>query len=229
VSPTDPRASLPQRLAAETLGTATLSLAIVGSGASADQASNSLALTLLINASVTAAVLAVLIAALLPVSGAHFNPAVTLIMLLRRTLGVTEAGLYMMGQIIGALAGATAAHVLFTTTPPTLATIERANRTTFSAEILATAGLVFLIVTAVLRKSVEHLPVWVAGWIGAGYFVTPSTGFANPAITLGRMVTDTFTGIDPRSAAWFIAAQLLGAGIGWWGARFINRTPRTGH
>jgi glycerol uptake facilitator-like aquaporin len=217
--------TLAQKLSAETLGTATLALAIVGSGASADQASNSVALTLLINAGVTAAILGILIAVLTPISGAHFNPAVTLVMLLRRAITLREAGGYLVGQVAGALGGAAIAHGLFTGQGPTLAGASRVGVATVGAEVIATAGLVFLIVTAVMRGSVDRLPMWVGGWIGAGYFVTPSTGFANPAITIGRLLTDTFTGIDLVSVTWFVAAQLVGAGLGFWGARVLSRVP----
>jgi glycerol uptake facilitator-like aquaporin len=206
--------SLRRRVTVETLGTALLALAIVGSGASADAGSTSVALTLAINAVVTAVVLGILIAVFFPHSGAHFNPAVTAVMFLRRSISGRESLLYVTGQLVGAATGAIFAHWLFTAQAPVISNRERISPETFAAEVFATAGLVFLITTAVNRFQPHHLPVWVAGWIGAGYFITPSTGFANPAITAGRMFTDTFTGIDPLSAVWFICAQFLGALIG---------------
>lgn len=199
------------KVASETLGTAVLALAIVGSGAHATTLTDSEALALLVNASVTAAVLGVLIAALLPIGGAHFNPAVTLVMLLRRDIPWSQGTAYVVAQVTGALLGSALAHWLFTATVPVISDMERIGPQTFVAEIIATAGLLFIIVTAVIRNAPQHIPAWVALWIGAGYFVTPSTGFANPAITIGRIVTDTFTGIEPASAAWFIAAQIIGA------------------
>lgn len=202
------------KVAAEFLGTATLALAIVGSGAHATSLTNSAGLTLLINASVTGAVLAVLIATLLPVRGAHFNPAVTLVMLLRKDISGIRAAGYVSGQTVGAVAGAVLAHWLFTAQAPVISDTERLSAQTFVAEVIATAGLLFIIVTAVMRNSLQHLPAWVALWIGAGYFVTPSTGFANPAITVGRLFTNTFTGIDPVSALAFITAQIVGAAVG---------------
>ena len=199
---------------AEFGGTGVLALAIVGSGAHASAVADSEGLALLINASATGAVLAVLIATLLPISGAHFNPAVTLVMLLRKNIPGGQGAAFVAAQVVGAIGGAILAHWLFTSSAPVMGDLERISSNTFVAEIIATAGLLFIIVTAVTRGTPHHLPAWVALWIGAGYFVTPSTGFANPAITIGRVFTDTFTGIDPVSAAWFIGAQIIGALIG---------------
>ena len=211
------------KVGSETLGTAILALAIVGSGAHATALTDSEGLALLINASVTAAVLGVLIATLLPLSGAHFNPVVTLVMLLRRHITWFLGAVYVVAQIAGALMGSAIAHWLFTATAPVISDMERIGPQTFVAEIVATAGLLFIIVTAVIRNTPQHIPAWVALWIGAGYFVTPSTGFANPAITIGRIVTDTFTGIDPVSASWFIAAQIIGGLVGFGGALALHK------
>ena len=212
------------RVSAEFLGTATLALAIVGSGAHATALTDSAGLALLINASVTGAVLAVLIATLLPISGAHFNPAVTLVMALRKDIPGGRAAGYVATQIVGAVAGAVLAHWLFTAEAPVMSDAERLSAQTFVAEVIATAGLLFIIVTAVMRTTLQHLPAWVALWIGAGYFVTPSTGFANPAITIGRLFTDTFTGIEPGSALGFIAAQIIGAVVGFGLANALEST-----
>jgi glycerol uptake facilitator-like aquaporin len=199
------------QVSAEFLGTATLALAIVGSGAHASTLANSEGLALLINAAVTGAVLAVLIATLLPISGAHFNPAVTLVMLMRKEIAGGRAGSFVAAQVAGAVVGTVLAHWLFTSSGPVISDMERIGVNTFVAEVISTTGLLFIIVTAVMRDALHYLPGWVALWIGAGYFVTPSTGFANPAITVGRMFTDTFTGIEPLSAVWFIGAQIVGA------------------
>jgi len=211
---------------AESLGTATLAVAIVGSGAHASALTNSAGLALLINASVTAAVLAILIATLFPVSGAHFNPAVTLVMVLRADLSGGQGMGYVFAQVVGAVMGSVFAHWLFTASAPLVSDQERITIHTFVAEIFATAGLLFIIVTAVIRGTPKHLPAWVALWIGAGYFVTPSTGFANPAITIGRIFTNTFTGVEPVSALWFIGAQILGAVVGFGAAVALHRSPR---
>jgi arsenate reductase len=136
-------------------------------------------------------------------------------MFLRRDIAPARALWFVGGQVVGAVAGSTLAHVLFTSRVPTISANERISVETFASEVIATAGLVAIIVIAVTRGALAYLPVPVALWIGAGYFITPSTGFANPAITIGRVFTDTFTGIEPVSALWFIAAQLLGAVLGW--------------
>ena len=216
------------KVSAEFLGTAVLALAIVGSGAHADALSSDHGVVLLINATVTAAVLAVLIATLLPLSGAHFNPAVTLVMLLRKDIPGGQAAGFVAAQVAGAIGGAILAHWLFTPSAPVIGDLERISPHTFIAEIIATAGLLFIIVTAVISGTPHHLPLWLALWIGAGYFVTPSTGFANPAITIGRVFTDTFTGIEPVSAAWFIGAQIIGALIGFAAAIALHRGLRQG-
>jgi glycerol uptake facilitator-like aquaporin len=214
------------KILAEFLGTATLALAIAGSGAHASTLANSEGLALLINAAVTAAVLAVLIATLLPISGAHVNPAVTLVMLMRKNMSGGQAAGFVVAQVTGATGGTVLAHWLFTASGPVVSSIERISPQTFVAEIIATAGLLFIIATAVTRGTPHHLPAWVALWIGAGYFVTPSTGFANPAITIGRIFTDTFTGIEPVSAAWFIGAQIIGALTGFVGAIALHKGLR---
>jgi glycerol uptake facilitator-like aquaporin len=215
------------QVSAEFVGTATLALAIVGSGAHATSLTDSAGLVLLINASVTGAVLVVLIATLLPISGAHFNPAVTFVMALRKDIPGGRAAGYIAAQIVGAVAGGSLAHWLFTAEAPAISDAERLSAQTFVAEVIATAGLLFIIVIAVMGNALQHLPAWVALWIGAGYFVTPSTGFANPAITIGRLFTDTFTGIEPGSALGFIAAQIIGAVVGLGLAIALHRTRST--
>jgi glycerol uptake facilitator-like aquaporin len=217
------------KMSAEFAGTATLAVAIVGSGAHARALTDSEGLALLINASVTAAVLAVLIATLLPVSGAHFNPAVTLVMVLRAEVTGGQGVGYVVAQVAGAVMGTVFAHWLFTASAPVVSDMERITAQTFIAETFATAGLLFIIVSTVIRGTPQYLPVWVALWIGAGYFVTPSTGFANPAITSGRIFTDTFTGIEPVSALWFIGAQITGAVVGWGMAFALHKSLRPPH
>ena len=215
-----------EKLGAEALGTGVLALAIVGSGANAAVLTGDTGLALLINATVTAAVLAVLIVVFISVSGAHFNPGVTLVMALRSELSWPLATSYMICQVLGALLGTALAHWLTTGSAPMVSEQLRVGPHTFVSEVVATAGLLVIIVSFVVRNAPTFVPGGVALWIGAGYFVTPSTGFANPAITIGRIFTDTFTGIDPVSAAWFVAAQIVGALVGFGIAIGLHRHLR---
>jgi glycerol uptake facilitator-like aquaporin len=149
-------------------------------------------------------------------------------MALRGDLGPARTLWFVGGQVVGAVAGSSLAHVLFTSQIPAISSNERISAETFASEAIATAGLVSIIVIAVMRGALAYLPVLVALWIGAGYFLTPSTGFANPAITIGRVFTDTFTGIEPVSALWFIAAQLVGAFVGWGLASVVEKGKSSG-
>lgn len=214
-----------QPLLGEGVGTLILAFAVVGSGAHAANLTDTTALALLINALATAAVLGVLIFVLLPVSGAHFNPAVTVSLLLRTKVSPGRALGFVVVQTVGAIAGTILATLLFSGTGVVISETARANTSTVIGEVIATAGLVAIIVSSVQRGRLEHLPVVVSSWIGAGYFVTPSTGFANPAITIGRIFTDGFTGIDPPSAAWFVSAQVVGALLGLGIAHLLRPLP----
>ena len=200
-----------RKAVAELWGTGMLTFAIVSSGVHAETLSDDQAITLGINAAVTAAILGLLIFALLPLSGAHLNPAVTLALVIRGQIPVSQAGAYASAQTLGAIAGASLGHLLFQAGTPVISSHDRASALTLTAEFLATAGLVALILLAVETGRRSSLPWLVAVWIGAGYFMWPSTGFANPAVTVGRMFTDTFTGVSPASGALFIAVQLAGA------------------
>jgi glycerol uptake facilitator-like aquaporin len=203
-----------RRLAAEALGTGGLVAAVVGSGIMATSLTDDLGLALLINAVSTVAALGVLIWTLGPISGAHFNPAVTMVAASRREVAPGEAGLYVLAQIGGALLGVALANVMFDLPAWHLSANDRAAAGTLLGEVVATAGLIGLI-GALTRTAHGHLgPVLVPAWIGSAYFFTASTSFANPAVTIGRAFTDTFTGIAPASVAPFIAAQLLGAAVG---------------
>jgi glycerol uptake facilitator-like aquaporin len=210
------RTPLWRALVAELLGTALLVATVVGSGIAAQRLSpTDTGLQLLENSIATALVLAVLIAVLMGVSGAHFNPAVTLA---SAALDGPAARLsavigFIAAQIVGAFAGALLANAMFGVAPG-IATTERVTPGTLLGEVVATAGLIIVIVVLVRTGRATALPLAVAGWIGAAYWFTSSTSFANPAVTLGRMITDTFAGITPASAGWFILAQLVGAGLG---------------
>lgn len=203
-----------RRPAAELIGTGSLVAAVVGSGIMATELTADLGLALLINAISTVAALGVLIWTLGPVSGAHFNPAVTMIAAIRREIALPEAAAYVGAQLLGALLGVALANVMFDLPAWHLSDTERVGTGTLLGEVVATAGLLALI-GSITRTQHGHLgPVLVPAWIGSAYFFTASTSFANPAVTFGRMFTDTFTGIDPASVIPYIGAQLVGAGIG---------------
>ncbi|MFF2555281.1 aquaporin [Nocardia sp. NPDC058058] len=208
---------LSRRLAAEAIGTAALVAIVVGSGIAAQRLSpDQVGLQLLENSTATVFGLAVLILLFGPVSGAHFNPAVSLADWLagRRTgtgLTAAHAGAYCLSQTGGAIAGAVLANLMFDESAARISTHDRAGTGHFIGEIVATAGLIALIFTLARTGRTAVAPAAVAAWIGAAYWFTSSTSFANPAVTIGRIFTDTFAGIAPASAPVFIIAQVLGA------------------
>lgn len=203
---------------AEFVGTGLLVTVIVGSGIAAERLSTDAGLRLLENSIATALGLAVLVLLFAAVSGAHFNPVVSLadVVLARgrpSALTAREAGVYLPAQLAGAVGGAVLANAMFSVST-TISATPRAAPGTLLAEVVATTGLVLLIVG--LSRSRYSAPVIapaVGAYIGAAYWFTSSTSFANPAVTLGRVFTDTFTGISPLSALLFAGAQMLGAGV----------------
>ncbi|WP_240139717.1 aquaporin [Streptomyces sp. MUM 178J] len=217
---TDPaRAPLAARAAAEFTGTAALVAVVVGSGIQATRLSQDVGLQLLANSTATVFGLGVLIALLGPVSGAHFNPAVTLAewwTSRRGGAGVTahEAVVYLPAQILGGIAGAVLADAMFGEPLVKWSTHDRSAGHLLLGEVVATAGLILLIFGLARTDRLRFAPVAVASYIGAAYWFTSSTSFANPAVTVGRAFTDTFAGIAPASVPAFIAAQLVGAAAG---------------
>lgn len=210
---------LSQRLTAEGLGSLLLAAAVIGSGIMAERLGDgNVAIALLANTGATVAALAVLIAIFAPVSGAHFNPAVTLVMALRRDLPWRDAGAYMLVQVAGCCAGALLAHAMFELPLLQTGTHTRFGTAQWLAEAVATLGLL-LVILGLPRPAAA--PWLIAGWIGAAYWFTASTSFANPAITIGRSLTDTFSGIRPVDAPYFIAAQFAGALLGLITARYL--------
>jgi glycerol uptake facilitator-like aquaporin len=202
------------RLTAEGLGTGLLVAAVVGSGIMGTNLSDNLAVTLLINAVATVAALGVLIWMLGPISGAHFNPLVTGVALVRREMPVAEGCLYVAAQLVGAVAGVALANIMFGLPAWEASTNVRTGFPIWLGEIVAAAGLL-LVIGAATRTGRGHLgAVLVPAWIGAAYFFTSSTSFANPAVTIGRSLTDTFSGIAPSSVPMFIVFQIVGAVIG---------------
>jgi glycerol uptake facilitator-like aquaporin len=205
---------LTRKLIAEFGGTAALVCIVVGSGIMGTNLSNDAGIALLINAIATVLGLALLILILGPVSGAHFNPAVTLVMFAGRAIELKAALGYMVAQVAGAIGGAILANVMFDLAAVQISNHARVSTGTLVAEAIATAGLLVVIQVFVARQNANHVAVAVAAWIGSAYFFTASTSFANPAVTIGRTFTDTFAGIAPASILPFIAAQLVGAAIG---------------
>lgn len=203
-------ADLKRRLAAEALGTAVLVAAVVGSGIMADNLTDDTALALLANTIATGAILVVLITALGPVSGAHFNPAVTLAFALRREIGRPEAAFYALAQISGGIAGTLLAHGMFELDMVQFSTTVRTGSSQWLAEAVAAFGLVFTILCGRRYRS-DAVP-WMAGlYIVAAYWFTASKSFANPAVTMARGLSDTFSGIRPSDVPAFVVAECIGA------------------
>lgn len=203
--------SLSRQVFAEWLGTAFLLAAVIGSGIMAQRLSGgNVALALLCNTIPTGAILVVLILIFAPLSGAHFNPAVTLAVALRRELPWPVAGLYVAAQIIGAIAGVWIAHLMFELPVWQLSLTTRAGIGQWLAEMVATFGLLLTIFGCAAR-SPGAIPYAVGLYITSAYWFTASTSFANPAVTLARSLSNTFAGIAPDGVAAFVAAQLLGA------------------
>jgi glycerol uptake facilitator-like aquaporin len=199
-----------RRVLGETLGTAFLLAAVVGSGIMAQRlAGGNVALALLCNAVATGAMLAVLILIFGTVSGAHFNPAVSLAFALRRELTWSDTALYMVGQIIGAVAGVWAAHLMFELPVWQISTTVRVGPGQWLAEAIAAFGLLLTIFGCAAAPNTTAYAVGL--YITAAYWFTASTSFANPAVTLARSLSDTFAGIAPAGIIAFVVAQLIGA------------------
>jgi len=216
---------LRQRLAAEFLGSALLAATVIGSGIMAQNlAGGYVAVALLANTGATVAVLAVLIALLAPVSGAHFNPVVSLVQAVRHAMRWREAALYMGMQVVGCCFGAVLAHAMFGLVWLQSSAHVRSGPAMWLSEAVATFGLILVILGC--RRD-RDVPWMVAAWIGAAYWFTASTSFANPAITIARSLSNTFAGIAPVDVPAFIAAQLLGALAAIPAVRFLQ-VSRTG-
>ena len=212
-------------MTAEGLGSALLAATVVGSGIMAERlAGGNVAVALLANTGATVAVLLALIALLGPISGAHFNPAVSLVQALRGQLAWAEAGAYGFVQVAGCCCGTWLAHLMFELPVWQTSTHVRSGPAQWLAEVVATFGL--LIVVLGHRRS-EDGPWMVAAWIGAAYWFTASTSFANPAITVARALTNTFAGIRPADAPAFIVAQLAGAALALALSRILFRPPQS--
>ncbi|MCA8880422.1 MAG: aquaporin family protein [Rhodobacteraceae bacterium] len=201
---------LSRRLAAEALGTGLLVGTVVGSGIMADRLTDDVALALLGNTIPTGAILVVLITCFGPVSGAHFNPAVSLAFLIRREIGSRETALYVVAQILGGIAGSLLAHAMFELPVWQISHTVRSGPAQWLAELVATFGLVTTILAGIRFRG-DAVPWLVGLYITAAYWFTASTSFANPAVAIARGFSDTFAGIRPLDVPAFIIAELIGA------------------
>lgn len=196
-----------QKLWAEGLGTAMLLIGVVGSGIMAQTLTDDIALALLANAIATGCMLYLLITVLGPISGAHFNPAVTLAFYLRQEIDAVSAGKYVAVQIIGGVLGVWFTHIMFDLPVWQLSTTDRTGSAQWASEVFATFGLLFVIFGG-LRSRPDAVPTLVALYITGAYWFTASTSFANPAVSIARAFSDTFAGINPVHVPMFILAQI---------------------
>jgi glycerol uptake facilitator-like aquaporin len=216
------RLDLGRRLAAEALGSAFLIVAVIGSGIMASRLSpGDVGLQLLENAAATGGALVGLILMFGVVSGAHFNPVVSLVDRLLGTTTTRDTALYVVAQTVGACAGAVVANLMFELPAVELSTKDRSSPALWLSEVVATIGLLLVIQGCVRTGRARAVPFAVAAWIAGAYWFTSSTSFANPAVTVARTLSDTFAGIAPSSAPMFIAMQLVGAVMAYGLVRFF--------
>lgn len=221
------RLGLARRLAAEAMGTAFLIVAVIGSGIMASQLSpTDVGLQLLENAAATAGALVGLILMFGAVSGAHFNPAVTLVDRLLGTATTRDTVLYVGAQVAGGCVGAVVANLMFELPAVELSTTQRSSPALWLSEVVATVGLLLVIQGCVRSGRAGAVPFAVGAWIGGAYWFTSSTSFANPAVTVARTLSDTFAGIAPSSAPMFIVMQLVGAVVAFGLIRLFYPQPR---
>ena len=207
----------------EFLGTGLIALAVVGSGYMAASLSEDLLLQLLVNALATIFILGLSISLLAPIGGAHFNPVVTGTLALMNQFPKRDVLPYWIAQIIGGVSGTILANLMFTSSPIEISEKSRGSSQIFLGEVIATAILLLLILLLIKQSRTSAIPIAVSAWIGGAYFVTVSTSFANPAITIARTFTNNFTGIAPSSVALFIVAQIVGAALGFLLAKGLTK------
>ena len=218
--------ALSRRLVAEAIGTALLIIAVIGSGIMASRLSpTDVGLQLLENAAATAGALIGLILMFGAVSGAHFNPAVTVVDRMFGTITTRDTILYIIAQTVGGCIGAVIANIMFELDPINLSTKTRSSGALWLSEVIATIGLLLVIHGCVRTGRAAAVPFAVGVWIGGAYWFTSSTSFANPAVTVARTLSDSFAGIKPSSAPMFIVMQLIGAGLAFLLIRFLYPQP----
>ncbi|MBL0746783.1 aquaporin [Nocardioides baculatus] len=216
--------ALVPRVTAELVGTMLLVATVVGSGVMATELTDDVALQLLANSLATGAVLVALIVALQPVSAA-FNPVVTLVEVVLRVVPAGTAAALVVAQVVGGALGAIVANLMFDLSAIDLSTHDRTGSGLWLGEVVATAGLVLVILGCVRAGRTDAIAWAVAGWIVAAYWFTSSTSFANPAVTIARTLSDTFAGISPASVPMFVLMQLVGGGVALGVVRLLHPTP----
>lgn len=214
--------AIERRLAAEAIGTGLLVMAVVGSGIMASRLSpDDVGLQLLENAAATAGALVGLILMFGAVSGAHFNPVVTLVDRLSGAISTRDASLYVLAQTIGGCLGAVVANLMFELDAVDPSTKDRSSGALWLSEVVATVGLLLVIHGCVRNGRRESVPYAVGAWIGGAYFFTSSTSLANPAVTVARSLSDSFAGIAPSSVPMFVVMQIVGGLVGFVVVRFV--------
>ena len=211
-----------QKYVSEFIGSFFLVLTVVGSGIMADRLSRDDGITLLGNAIPTGLTLVVIISIFGPISGAHFNPVVSLIFWFKRIISLMDLVAYVLFQIIGAIFGCLAANIIFGLPVITISTHVRHDLSLFLSEILATFGLVLVIFLA-REVARQNIPILVGSYIASAYWFSSSTSFANPAVTIARQFSDTFTGISPSGIPSFVLAQIFGAILGYIVVQWLSR------
>lgn len=212
-----------KKVISEFIGTALLATVVVGSGIMGENLSSDTGIQLLINAAATGAALWLLISLFAPISGAHFNPVVSGLAYFRRELSIKTTAFFTLAQVAGAIAGTILANALFEHPAIDISSKSRDGANLLISEVLATAGLVFVIYQLSSINKGKKVAVGVAAWIFAAYFFTSSTSFANPAIAIGRTFSDSFAGIAPHSAATFIPFQIIGGALGYLLFTYLNQ------
>ena len=215
-----------RKLIAEFVGTSLVTTAVIGSAIMATIWTKDGAIWLLVNMVSTVAALYIAIVLFANISGAHFNPAVSLIVAIQKKLSLKELGGYVAAQLLGALMGAAVAHLMFDRNLFTISKIERNGSNIFVAEVLASFGLVLIAIASWRKFKVRNRASLIALWIASAYFFTASTSFANPAVSLGRMMTDSLAGISPSSLALFIPAQLIGGFLALAFSNYMTKSAR---
>jgi arsenate reductase len=217
---------LGRRLLAEWLGSGLLATVVIGSGiAAASLSPGNVGLELAINAGATAAGLYALILVFAPVSGAHFNPVVSMVDAALGGVRWVDAVWYAPAQVVGCVSGAVLANVMFGRAVVSISVHHRSNGAHLVSEVVATAGLLLVIFALVRSERAQAVPAAVGAYIGAAYWFTSSTSFANPAITVGRIFSNSFAGIAPTSVPGFVLAQLCGGALGWAVIRLLYPSP----